>query len=308
MNDLKTALEDYLAVRRKLGFKLYQAGNLLHDFVNYAEQQKASYITTKLALRWATQPKDTHPVWKAIRLGNVRRFAKYQSAVDPRTEIPAQGLLPSRYHRRTPYIYNDDEIVSLIKAAQKLCSPMGLRALTYSTLFGLYAATGMRVSEPIGLDREDVDLKQGILTIRQTRFGKSRLVPVHTTTQQALKRYAILRDQICPRPKTLSFFVSERGTRLTQWTVRWTFVKLSRQIGLRGQHDSCGPRLLDLRHRFAIKTMLDWYRAGMDVEQNMPKLSTYLGHRHVADTYWYISAVPELLRLATLRLTKGGTL
>ena len=308
MNDLKTALEDYLAVRRKLGFKLHQAGNLLHDFVNYAEQQKASYITTKLALRWATQPKDAQPVWKAIRLGNVRRFAKYQSAVDPRTEIPAQDLLPSRYHRRTPYIYNDDEIVSLIKAAQKLCSPMGLRALTYSTLFGLYAATGMRVSEPIGLDREDVDLKQGILTIRQTRFGKSRLVPVHTTTQQALKRYVILRDQICPRLVTLSFFISERGTRLTHWTVRRTFVKLSRQIGLRGQHDSYGPRLLDLRHRFAIKTMLDWYRAGMDVEQHMPKLSTYLGHRHVADTYWYISAVPELLRLATLRLTKGGTL
>ena len=308
MNDLKTALEDYLAVRRKLGFKLHQAGNLLHDFVNFAEQQKASYITTELSLRWATQPKDAQPVWKAIRLGNVRRFAKYQSAVDPRTQIPAQDLLPSRYYRRTPYIYNDDEIVSLIKAAQKLCSPMGLRALTYSTLFGLYAATGMRVSEPIGLDREDVDLKQGILPIRQTRFGKSRLVPVHTTTQQALKRYVILRDQICPRPKTLSFFVSERGTRLTQWTVRRTFVKLSRQIGLRGQHDSYGPRLLDLRHRFAIKTMLDWYRAGMDVEQHMPKLSTYLGHRHVADTYWYISAVPELLRLATLRLTEGGTL
>lgn len=308
MNDLKTALEDYLAVRRKLGFKLYQAGNLLHDFAIFAEQQGASYITTELALRWATQPKDAQPVWKAIRLGNVRRFAKYWSAVDPRTEIPAQGLLPSRYHRRTPYIYNDDEILSLIKAAQKLQSPKGLRALTYSTLLGLLAATGMRISEPIGLDREDVNLKEGTLTIRQTRFGKSRLVPVHTSTQAVLQRYAILRDQICPQPKTLSFFVSERGTRLTQCTVRWTFVKLSRQIGLRGQHDSYGPRLHDLRHRFAIKTLLDWYRAGMDVEQHMPKLSTYLGHRHVADTYWYISAVPELLLLATLRLTEGGNL
>lgn len=308
MNDLKTALEDYLAVRRKLGFKLYQAGNLLHDFAIFAEQQGASYITTELALRWATQPKDAQPVWKAIRLGNVRRFAKYRSAVDPRTEIPAQGLLPSRYHRRTPYIYNDDEILSLIKAAQKLQSPKGLRALTYSTLLGLLAATGMRISEPIGLDREDVNLKEGTLTIRQTRFGKSRLVPVHTSTQAVLQRYAILRDQICPQPKTLSFFVSERGTRLTQCTVRWTFVKLSRQIGLRGQHDSYGPRLHDLRHRFAIKTLLDWYRAGMDVEQHMPKLSTYLGHRHVADTYWYISAVPELLLLATLRLTEGGNL
>ncbi|MCK4488287.1 MAG: tyrosine-type recombinase/integrase, partial [Desulfobacterales bacterium] len=264
--------------------------------------------TTELALRWATQPKDCQPVWQAVRLGMVRRFANYRSAMDPRTEIPAQELLPSRYHRRPPCIYNDDEITSLIKAAQKLRSPIGLRVSTYSTLFGLLAVTGMRISEPIGLNREDVNLTEGILTIRQTKFGKSRLVPIHPSTQEALRQYAILRDQTRPQPKTPGFFVSERGTRLTQCSVRRTFVQLSRQIGLRGPHDSHGPRLHDLRHRFAIRTLVAWYRAGIDIERHMPELSTYLGHRHVTDTYWYISAVPELLRLATLRLTEGGKL
>lgn len=308
MNDLRTALQEYLNIRRKLGFKLYQAGNLLHNFVLFAEKEGASFITTELALRWSTQPKDSQPVWHAIRLGVVSRFAKYLSAVDPRTEIPPQELLPAHYHRRSPYIYNDNQITSLIKEAQKLRSPLGLRASTYSTLFGLLAVTGMRVSEPIGLDRDDVNLTEGIITIRQTKFGKSRLVPIHPSTQEVLQHYAILRDQICPRLKTPSFFVSERGTRLTQWSVRWNFIQLSRQIGLRGPHDSHGPHLHDLRHRFAIQTLLAWYRAGIDIERHMPELSTYLGHRHVTDTYWYISAVPELLRLATLRLTEGGKL
>jgi len=308
MNDLKIALQEYLTIRRKLGFKLYQAGNLLHNFVLFAEKEGASFITTDLALRWTTQPKDSQPVWHAIRLGVVRRFAEYRSAVDPRTEVPPQELIPAHYHRRPPYIYNNNEIASLIKAAQKLPSLLGLRASTYSTLFGLLAVTGMRMSEPIGLDRDDVNLKEGILTIRQTKFGKSRLVPIHPSTQEVLQHYAILRDQTCLLLKTPSFFVSERGTRLTQWSVRWNFVQLSRQIGLRGPRDSHGPRLHDLRHRFAIQTLLAWYRAGIDIERHMPELSTYLGHRHVTDTYWYISAVPELLRLATLRLTEGGKL
>ena len=308
MNDLKIALQEYLTIRRKLGFKLYQAGNLLHNFVLFAEKEGASFITTDLALRWTTQPKDSQPVWHAIRLGVVRRFAEYRSAVDPRTEVPPQELIPAHYHRRPPYIYNNNEIASLIKAAQKLPSLLGLRASTYSTLFGLLAVTGMRMSEPIGLDRDDVNLKEGILTIRQTKFGKSRLVPIHPSTQEVLQHYAILRDQTCLLLKTPSFFVSERGTRLTQWSVRWNFVQLSRQIGLRGPRDSHGPHLHDLRHRFAIQTLLAWYRAGIDIERHMPELSTYLGHRHVTDTYWYISAVPELLRLATLRLTEGGKL
>ncbi|MFQ5853314.1 MAG: tyrosine-type recombinase/integrase [Candidatus Binatia bacterium] len=310
MSRLRTALEEYLALRRKLGFKLCRAGNLLHNFVSFAEQEGASFITKELALRWAIQPKDCQPAWWAARLGMVRRFTEYWSAVDPRTEIPPQELLPHRYHRKLPYIYSNDEITKLVKVAQKLPSPKGLRAATYSTLFGLLAVTGMRVSEPIGLDRQDVDLAQGILTVRQTKFGKSRLVPIHPSTQEALQRYANLQDRLFRRPKTRSFFLSERGTRLTQWTVRRTFVLLSRQIGLRGPEDRHGPRLHDLRHGFAIQTLLGWYRTDIDIERHMPELSTYLGHAHVTDTYWYISAAPELLRYATLRLEhkEGGKL
>jgi integrase/recombinase XerD len=308
MNDLRTAVEEYLAIRRKLGFKLSQPGILLHSFVNFAEWECASVITTELALRWATQPKDAQPKWHAIRLGVIRRFAKYRSAVDPRTEIPPKKLLSVSYHRKPPYIYNDDEIKRLIKAAHGIFSPAGLRASTYSTLFGLLVVTGMRVKEVVGLDRDDVDLTEAILCVRDSKFNKSRFVPIHTSTQKVLQQYAILRDKICLRARSRSFFISERGDRLTHWSVRWNFVKLSRQIGLRGPNDSHGPRLHDLRHRFAIQTLIAWYQSGMDIDQNMPKLSTYLGHRHVRDTYWYISAVPELLQLATLRLTEKGKL
>jgi integrase/recombinase XerD len=257
-----------------------------------------------LALEWATQPKDVQPAQWANRLGMVRNFARYHSTVDPRTEIPSAELLPHRYRRKPPYIYTDAEISKLISAAKKLPSPRGLRAPTLSTLLGLLAVTGMRMSEPINLDRKDVDLKNGILTIHQTKFDKSRLVPLHSSTVNKLRKYARLRDKLCSKPKSPSFFISGRGTRLTDWTVRRWFVILSHQIGFRGADDSYGPRLHDLRHGFAIKTLLNWYKSGCDVENNMPILTTYLGHRHVADTYWYISAIPELLQLAAFRLEK----
>ncbi len=304
MINLKKALEEYLAVRRALGFKLRLAGSLLHGFVEFAEKEEASFITTKLALDWATQPKDAQPAQWANRLRMVRIFAKYHSATDPRTEIPPEGLLPYRYRRKLPYIYTEAEISKLIGAAKKLPSPRGLRAPTLSTLFGLLAVTGMRMNEPINLDRKDVDLKNGILTIRQTKFDKSRLVPVHITTRNKLREYARLRDKFCPQPMSPSFFISGRGTRLTDCTVRHWFIILSHQIGFRGPDDSYGPRLHDLRHGFAVKTLLNWYKSGCDVENNISVLTTYLGHRHVADTYWYISATPELLQLAALRLEK----
>ena len=304
MTKLRKTLEEYLAIRRAMGFKLHLAGRLLHRFVEFAEKKKVSFITTKLALEWATQPKNAQPAQWANRLRMVRNFAKYHSTADPRTEIPPGELLPYRYRRKPPYIYTDAEISKLIGAAKKLPSPRGLRAPTLSTLFGLLAVTGMRMSEPINLDRKDVDLKNGILTIRQTKFDKSRLVPVHISTRNKLREYAHLRNKLCPKPMSPSFFISGRGTRLTDWTVRRWFVILSHQIGFRGPDDSYGPRLHDLRHGFAIKTMLNWYKSGCDVESNISILATYLGHRHVADTYWYISATPELLQLATLRLEK----
>jgi integrase len=206
-----------------------------------------------------------------------------------------------------PHIYSDEEIASLLRSAAQLPSPKGLRAPTYTTLFGILAVTGMRVNEALHLDRPDVDLDQGILTIRRTKFGKSRHVPVHPSTVDALRKYAETRDRILAKP-TPAFFVSERGTRITEWIARYTFARLSQQLGLRSiaKSHGRGPRLHDMRHRFAARTLIHWYRAGLDVERELPKLATYLGHVHVNETYWYLEAVPELLQLATDRLLSNG--
>lgn len=304
MSTLRKSLEEYLSVRRSLGFELRLAAGHLRNFVAFVESEGASHITTELALRWAKQPADVQPATWAGRLSFVQRFAVWHSATDPETEIPPRGLLPHRYRRQRPYIYTDDEIERILRAAGDLPSPKGLRAHTYSTLFGLLAVSGMRVSEALALDREDVDLEAGILTIGGTKFGKSRLVPVHPSTSKILAGYAEARDRLVPGVTTTGFFVSERGTRITDCSARYTFAKVSREIGLRAPAKSHGrgPRLHDMRHRFAARTLVEWYRAGLDVEREMPRLATYLGHVHVNDTYWYIEAVPELLGLATERL------
>jgi len=302
MSALSMALNEYLSVRRALGFKLYQDGLCLAQFVHFAEVERSAFITRDLALHWATQPGHATPAYWASRLTMVRQFARYCSALDARTEIPPVGLLPFRSKRKQPYLYSDQEITRLLHAAEQLPSPRGLRAATCTTVFGLLAVTGMRISEPLALDRDDVDLEQGALTIRESKFGKSRWLPVHSTTRMALQRYSERRDQLFPSVLTTSFFISERATRLTQSAVRATFVKLSHQIGLRGPQDHYGPRLHDFRHRFAVRTLLNWYHAGVDVEQRLPVLAAYLGHAHVNDTYWYLSAIPELLALAVQRL------
>jgi len=303
MSPLQKSLEDYLATRRAAGFKLHDTATALKRFVAFAEQQGAELITTRLALQWAQQPADAQPGWWARRLGMVRLFAKHLSAQNPRTEIPPTGLLPRGYSRQQPYIYSDEEVDRLLRAARSLPSSTGLRAWTYATFLGLLAVTGMRMGEALHLDRENVDLEQGLLTLRRAKLGKERHIPIHPTTQKALLDYQSYRDRIYPRAKTSSFLLAEHGRRLHKETVRETFVKLSRQIGLRDPAQSHGPRLQDLRHRFAVRTMLNWYRAGADVEAQLPKLSTYLGHVNVRSTYWYLTAVPELLQLATQRLS-----
>lgn len=307
MNSLEQALKDYLRIRRSLGFLLREPATCLRNFVAFLQAQRASYITTELALRWATQPTKAQPSTWAGRLGMVRRFAIWHSAFEPRTEIPPAGLLPHRYRRKPPHIYSDQEIKRLLRRTQQLPSPKGLRARTYTTLFGLLVATGMRVNEALGLDRQEVELDRGILYIRRTKFGKSRYVPVHPSTVDALKKYAQARERIFPAPLTPAFFISERGRRITEWMARYTFAKLSQRLGLRvpAKGHGRGPRLHDMRHRFAARTLLHWYRAGLDVERELPKLATYLGHVHVNDTYWYLEAVPELLQLATDRLIEG---
>jgi integrase len=297
-------VENYLTMRRSLGFKLLNMGYNLHHFVSFMEQQRVSIITVDLALRWAQQPQNVQPALWAARLGYVRSFASYWSAIDPRTEIPPMGLLPYRYKRAIPYIYSDGEIKLLLNAAKNLPPLTSLRPWTYYTLFGLMAVTGMRISEIIQLARGDVDLNQKVLTVRLTKFGKSRLIPLHPSTVHNLELYLWRLDQLHPRSTTPNFFLSNQGIALTDCMVRWTFIKLSHQIGLRKDGDSCGPRIHDFRHRFAVTTLLDWYRTGVDVEQRLPVLSTYLGHAHVTDTYWYLSAIPELLALTKDRLEK----
>lgn len=304
MNELSSSVEEYVAVRRALGFDLRLPAGALRHFAAFMEAEGASYITAEPALRWAMLPAQAQPATWAGRLGMVRRFAAWRRATDPRTEIPSQELLPHRYRRKSPYIYTDEEINKIVRTAAQLPSPQGLRARTYATLFQLLAVTGMRVSEAVALDRQDVDRDQGILTIRRTKFGKSRLLPVHPSTTQALSCYLKERDRLLPRSATQGFFVSERGTRITDCSARYTFAKVSQQIGLRKEAagHGRGPRLHDMRHRFAARTLIGWYRAGLEVERELPKLATYLGHVHINETYWYLEAVPELLQLACERL------
>jgi integrase len=300
MNTLRQAAEEYLSLRRRLGHKLDRSGWVLLQFVSFMEQRKALFITSDLVVEWAVLPTKAQPGYWASRLSAVRLFAQYRRATDPRTEVPALGLLRARYQRKRPYLYTEDEIARLMGAAARLASPMGLRAQTYVTLLGLLTVAGLRISEAIALDHDDVDLEGGILTVRRTKFGKTRLVPVHRSTTLALRRYARFRDRVHPRPRTSSFLVDEAGARLVKNTAEDIFVRLSRQIGLRGPkgRHGHGPRLHDLRHRWAVDTLRHWYRAGVDVEPHLPELSTYLGHAHVSDTYWYLTAVPELMSLA----------
>lgn len=306
MSKLRDAAKEYLQIRRNLGYKLCEVGRALQNFVDFAERANASYITTDLALRWAQKPQHVQPKTWAARLGMVRRFACWLRAYDPRTEIPPTGLLPRRYQRKRPFIYTEAEIGKLVWTASQLPSLAGLRGRTYSTIFGLLAVTGMRIGEVLALNREDVNLEEGILRIRQTKFGKSRLVAIHESTRQVLADYVRARDRVIRRPTIAAFFLSEKGSRITYKSALYNFVNVSRQVGLRGpkigSRDGHGPRLHDMRHRFAVYCLLRWYRAGFDVEREIPKLATYLGHVHVNETYWYIEAVPELLELAARRL------
>lgn len=304
MNRLREALQDYLAMRRALGFKLSDAGPALSDFVAFLERNRKSYITIRLALKWAQKPGARPERW-AHRLTYVRGLARYRSATDPRTEIPPWSLLPFRSRRAQPYLYTDDEIRLLLKASLGLSPTDALRRWTYYTLLGLLAVSGLRISEALSLRLSDVDLQDAVLTIHGTKFGKSRLAPLHPSAQRVLSRYKSRRNRyLHGRPDSDFFFVTKRGTKLDKNNVRRTFHALSRQTGLRGEFDSRGPRLHDFRHRFAIQTLLHWYRSGDDVERLLPVLSTYLGHVRPDDTYWYLTACPELMGQAVKRLER----
>ena len=299
MSDLKKAVEDYLSMRRALGYKLTDAAHLLSDFAAFFEAQDADHITIPLALQWA-QGKPAKPSEWARRLTCVRCFARYWSAFDPQTQIPPWSLLPHRPSRARPYLYTDREIRQLLVAAQQMG---GLPGLTYYCLLGLLSVTGLRMGEVLNLKPKDVDLAEGLLVIVGAKFGKTRLVPIHSSTQKALAKYVRERERAFGENLSY-FFVSQRGHRLDGGQVRRTFYRLSRKVGLRGPTASHGPRLHDFRHRFAAETLVRWYRLGQDVERRLPILSTYLGHGHVSDTYWYLTICPELMGLVVNRLEK----
>jgi integrase/recombinase XerD len=299
MSALEGALHDYLRIRRQLGFQLKLDGQLLEDFVSFLQQAGSERVTTELAVRWAKLPTNARPDRWRQRLGIVRGFARYLATIDPSSEVPSADLLPAGRVRVTPYIYSDAEITALMAAAGRL-RPQ-LRAATFETLIGLLAAAGLRLGEALSLDRQDVGLKAGTLHVHGKQ-GKQRELPLHPSTTAALARYARLRDRHQPEPKTTAFLVSHTGKRLDRSAVHYTFPRLIREVGLEGAGHRARPRPHDIRHRFAVRTLLDWHQAGEDLDRRMPLLSSYLGHRDPADTYWYLQAVPELLALVAERL------
>ena len=306
MNNLRQAVHEYLSMRRNLGFKLLDAGKALLDFVTFMEQHRALYITEALALAWAQQPANVQPAYWARRLSFVRGFARYRSASDPRTEIPSPGLLPFQPKRARPYLYSDEEIKSLLRAAVDMPHRYERGALlpwVYYCLFGLLSVSGLRLSEARNLELQDVDLEAGVLTVRNAKFGKTRLVPLHPSTCEVLADYIARRERHwAGRPVSSYLFVSSWGNRLDGAQIHRAFYALSRQIGLRSASDRHGPRLHDLRHRFATRTLVNWYRSDQDPARRLPLLSAYLGHVHVADTQWYLEGTPELMREAMRRL------
>lgn len=299
---LSQEIADYLAVRRALGYQMARPGKLLPQLASYLEQAGAATVTTEHALAWAVLPGGSQS-WHAYRLGVARGFAAWLRTTDPAAEIPPAGLIPARTLRATPYLYTTAEVTALMTAAESLDRRYPLRTATYQTLIGLLAVTGMRVGEAIGLDRGDADLDAGVLTIRSGKNGKSRLVPLHDTVAQALRAYLRDRDRLCRDPaRSQALLVSPPGSRLLYYNVHATWKKLAAAAGLRPRSGNCRPRIHDLRHSFAVRTMLDAYEAGRDGQTVLAVLSTYLGHADPKATYWYLTASPELMAAAGQRL------
>lgn len=300
MSELEQALADYLQLRHSLGHQLAEAHRLLPGFVAYLDSQGQRTVTVQAALQWAQQPPSGRVTSAGPRrMTAVRGFARYLSGIEADTQVPPLGLMPHRARWRQPFIYAPADI-DRVRAIARESIVLPLRAATYDTLIGLLAVSGLRIGEAIKLDRNDVDWIQGVLLIRESKFGKSRLVPLHPSSMQALSDHAVLRDELQPRPSEPSFFVSLTGKRLLYAVVQQTFRRLVDGAGI-GADAPSPPRLHDFRHTFAVRTLLGWYRAGEDVQAKMPALSTYLGHREPACTYWYLSAAPELLALAAAR-------
>lgn len=303
MSALADAAGEYLALRHALGHELEEAGRLLPRFAAFAEAAGAETVTLRLALDWAGEaafpPGSTVP---GRRMTAVRGFARYLAGVNPATEVPPPGIPGYPARRHDPYIYSPADITALTtQAAQMIRSPM--RAATISTIIGLLDTTGLRIGEALSLERRDISWAEGVLTIRESKFGKSRLVPVHDSTTAALGRYARTRDRLLPDAarSTPCFFATRTGTKILYADFRNTFAALAAAAGI-GDDSPARPRIHGIRHTFAVRALQRWYRDGADVQARLPWLSAYLGHREPRYTYRYLTAVPELLTLAAARL------
>lgn len=295
-----THAEEYLTFRRQLGSKLEQEGHLLRSFGRYADESgHQGPITAELGLRWVRLPKNAAQNYLAQRLLVVQRLARYRAIEDPQTEVPVDDRLKLR--RVQPHIYTNRQIRDLLTAAAALSPTGGLRPQSYYALFGLLASTGMRVSEAIRLQREEVDLQTGVLRVTNSKFSKSRLVPIHPSTLKILRRYAAFRDRYHSSGNVTAFLLSESGAPLCYDTVNKNFRQICNRLGWKGSQGVRAPRIHDLRHTFACHRLLQWYREGVDVEHAILSLSTYLGHSTVACTYWYLTGIPELLAIGATR-------
>ncbi|MGH2902159.1 MAG: tyrosine-type recombinase/integrase [Solirubrobacteraceae bacterium] len=302
MSALSEHAEQYLRTRRALGVKLERHGLLLPQLVAYVEAAGASTITRELAISWAQLPARAHPRHWAVRLSIARGFAAYLQTIDPTAEIPPVGVFSVHYQRPTPYLWSQHDISRLLDAARAM-SP-ALKAASYEALFGVLAVTGMRLGEAVALQPGDVDLIDGVITIhaQNAKLERARVVPLHPTTVRALQRYARTRARLCREPSSSAFFLSSIGTRLDRHAVAKTLRTLTTTLGLRT--DSVHPTAHQLRHSFAVSTLIDWQRSGVRVDERIAVLSTYLGHVSPAETYWYLTATPELMDSAADRLER----
>jgi integrase len=303
---LRAALVDYLALRRALGFALRRDEKLLAQFLTYLEEHGKDTVTVADALAWASLPTGASPAWLGFRMSVVRGFTGYLHTLDANVQVPPRGLLPGTSRRAVPYLYSDADIAALMAQTRRLRTP--LRAATIATLIGLLSVTGLRIGEAIGLDEADFDVRAGLLRVRHAKGGTQRLVPLHPTTLEALAAYRRHRDHVFGQPVSAALFVSTSGQRLNYVNVCATFTTLVRRAGLTPRPAPCRPRLHDLRHSFAVHTLLDWYRDRADIASRLPLLSTYLGHVDPKQTYWYLHAAPELMAEAAHRLQPDGTL
>lgn len=298
---------EYLAHRRSLGFGLESAEYVLLDFARFADRRRhRGPLTTPVMLEWATEDARHSDRYRAERLSVVRGFARHRAALDGRSQVPDMRLLANAHRRGQPHIFTDKQLSDLTEAAAKLPPDWALRPHTYATLFGLLASTGLRVSEALELQRSDVHLQSGILLVRQTKFRKTRWVPIHPTVTQALRQFADRRDRE-PDLRSSPWFFSRCGRPLPYRTVLATFRRLSDDLGWRSNGFLPRPRIHDLRHSFACRRLVQWYREGVDIDQAIASLSTYLGHAKVSDTYWYLSGTGELLSFAGAKFEKFST-